>query len=273
MKASITIITPTFNAEKTIKNCVESVLSQKYDSIEYLIVDGLSTDKTLDIVKSYRSCKVRIISEKDDGIYDAINKGIKIAKGDWIYIIGADDKLSSTSVISDIFDGINSNEIDMIYGNVLHKTLNRNYNGEFDVKKLLKCNICHQSIFAKKVLIEKHGGFDTDYKTLADYVLNLRIFGDRQARIKYTDLVIAEYSGTGLSSIEPDLYFYKNQDKLFRKHLHLSLFNPGLIEAYNFQFQHFKKKKMYLKILQYGFLVLLMDKKYLGKIWDLFSKE
>jgi glycosyltransferase involved in cell wall biosynthesis len=272
-KPRISIITPTFNTEKVIKECIESILAQTYQNIEFIIIDSVSEDNTIDIIKSYNHPKIKLISEKDNGIYAAINKGISIATGDWIYILGADDKLFSPNIISQIFDQTVTNNLDVIYGNILDKGINKIYDGEFNIQKLLIKNISHQAMFVRKKLIEKHGGFDVNYKILADYVLNLAIFGDQQSRIKYIDLIIAEYSGMGLSSKTSDFFFYENRDKLFRKHLHLSCFNYNLINVYYFQFQYFKKKRILLKTIKYAFLIILLDKKYMGQIWRFILKN
>ncbi len=264
----ITVITPTYNAQSTIQNCIESVLQQDYDNIEYLIVDGLSRDNTIDIIKSFKNQKIIFFSEKDNGIYDALNKGIKLATGEWIYILGADDKLFSRTILKEIFARPSSVTADVLYGNVLYKSVNRIYDGEFNCRKLLRANICHQAMFIKKAVIERLGYFDIKYVTHADYVLNLKIFGDESLNIKYINVVVAEYNGHGISSKFFDTNFYENQDKLFRRYLKYSCLSIKLLDVYHFQFKYFKTRGCYLKSVKYAFLIFLLNKKYLGRIWQ-----
>lgn len=122
---SLSVIVPTYNSEETIERCLTSLLSQTYQDFEICIIDGNSIDRTLSIISHYQVLfkSIRVISEPDGGTYDAMNKGIDIAQGNWLYFLGSDDEIADKEVFSDIFssstgDGKNSNKSDVMYGNV-----------------------------------------------------------------------------------------------------------------------------------------------------------
>ena len=119
-KPLISIIIPTFNSEVTLDIALESIINQTYDNLEILILDGLSTDKTIEISKEYQNkfSELRIFSEKDKGIYDAMNKGINYAKGEWLYFMGSDDSLFESTTLEQFTGLIGIEDIDVVYGNV-----------------------------------------------------------------------------------------------------------------------------------------------------------
>jgi glycosyltransferase involved in cell wall biosynthesis len=174
--------------------------------MEVLLIDGLSSDNTIDIAREFASKYnyIKFISEKDDGIYDAMNKGIKMAKGEWFYFLGSDDKLFNENILSDIFLKINTKQIKIIYGNVL---INGDagwaqdgqiYDGEFSLSKLInEKNICHQAIFYNKTVFEKCGIFNTRYNICADWDMNLRLWATFP--FYYIDTVIAVFNGGSTS--------------------------------------------------------------------------
>ena len=217
----ISIIIPTFNSEKTIADCLASVLSQDVNDIEVLIIDGCSTDKTIDIVRQYekKQLQVKYYIEKDKGIYDAMNKGIAKANGAYLYFLGSDDTLYDRNVMRQISGIINHENGMVIYGNVKIKSRNEAieadtvYGGEFDLKRLMSHNIPHQGIFYPKNLFEKIGDFKLEYKVLADHDFNLRAFGE--AEFKYVDLIIANFTLGGASSLQKDQAFEKDHIKNF----------------------------------------------------------
>src|ERR1700722_7114991 len=164
----ITMIVPSFNAEASISRCLDSIINQTFQDYETLVIDGSSSDNTLNIVQSFSAQNARIIcnSEKDKGIYDAMNKGIEMANGEWLLFLGSDDQLYDDKVLENIAGALRSastGNIDMVYGNV--KVIGEavwardgdNYDGPFTVKKLFLKNICHQSIFYKKSVFAKVG--------------------------------------------------------------------------------------------------------------------
>jgi glycosyltransferase involved in cell wall biosynthesis len=195
----ITIITVVWNGVSTIEETILSVINQDYDDFEYIIIDGVSTDGTLEILEKYAE-KIDIIkSEPDKGIYDAMNKGIALANGDWIYFLGCDDVLYSKSTLSNIFASSSYAEFNVIYGSVLLKQSNKIYDGQFDYAKLCNRSICHQAIFYREEQFSKYGSFDTRYITAADYVFNAKSFCAQSNKWKYVDEVVAIYNEEGVS--------------------------------------------------------------------------
>lgn len=215
----ISIITVVYNAVKTVEETIKSVLAQSYQNIEFLIIDGGSTDGTLDILKRYSNPKISWISEPDKGIYDAMNKGIRMAKGEWIYFLGADDTFYNDQVLSDIFENPDYANVDLIYGNVYAHALKRKYDGEFSRERILFQNISHQAIFYKKKIHNIVGYYNDQYKTFADWNLNIECFFHSEIKIKYIDIIIANFAAGGLGTSQPDLLFLRNY--LFPKNLEM----------------------------------------------------
>lgn len=212
---SISFILPTFNVEKTLSASLESILCQSFKHFEIIIIDAQSNDSTISIIKSYveKHKKISWISEKDEGIYDAMNKGIKLAKGKWIYFIGGDDTLIHKNVLDHLFIKNDLCDYDVVYGNVISTRFNGRYDGEFSSVKILEQNICHQSIFFKKKVFRLTGQFDLKYKVQSDWDNNLKWFLNKKIKKKYVDLDIANYADGGFSSNLKDPLF--SNDKKF----------------------------------------------------------
>ncbi len=215
----ISIITVVYNAAATLEETIKSVLAQTYENLEYVIVDGGSTDGTLDILKRYQNPKITWKSEPDKGIYDAMNKGIKMAKGEWIYFLGADDTFYNEKVLADIFSNPDNANFDLIYGNVYAHALKRKYDGEFSRERILFQNISHQAIFYKKKIHDIIGYYNDQYKTFADWNLNIECFFHPEIKIKYIDIIVANFAAGGLGTSHPDLPFLRNF--LFPKNLEM----------------------------------------------------
>jgi glycosyltransferase involved in cell wall biosynthesis len=221
----VSIITPTLNSASTIEDCLKSVACQSYNNIEHLIIDGVSSDATLDIVKKYESeySHIRIISEKDRGIYDAMNKGIDIARGEWLLFLGSDDTLVKEDVLMSLLPILTDSKINIIYGNVVYKMSGKKYDGKFNKIKLLKKNICHQSILTRKEIFNKFGKFDIRYKVYADWHFNMKWFNDASIRHHYTELVIARFYENGYCCKALDEAFIQdlasNKTKYFSKNV------------------------------------------------------
>ncbi len=179
----ISVITTTFNSEKTIAETIESLLNQDYTDFEHIIVDGLSTDKTLEIVSSYQDRyfdRLKIISEKDKGLYDAMNKGIKNATGDIIGILNSDDVLAKSNALSLIAEKIKSTECDAVYSDLMfmdEKTMSmpvRRWTSKIGNYKL-GWHPPHPTLYIKKSVYDKIGTFNLDYRIAADYDFMLRL--------------------------------------------------------------------------------------------------
>ena len=180
----ISIITATYNSDKTIIDCLNSVYSQTYKNIELIIIDGLSTDNTLNLISSYYP-EVRIFSELDKGIYDAMNKGINLATGDVIAILNSDDLFFSNDILDLIVSKFEMDKnLDMIYGNIVYvDQLNTNKIVRKWISKYYYKNYFedgnvppHPSLFLRKRVYEKAGIFNIDFKLASDYEFMLRIF-------------------------------------------------------------------------------------------------
>lgn len=216
----VSIIVPTFNSGITISRCLESILAQKFQNFEILVMDGLSGDDTQEIVKSYggRDKRVRAYFEKDDGIYHAINKAIPKSSGEWIYILGSDDYLFDDMVLEDVFLNIELLNHDFVYGNVFSMDYGENYDGEFDMAKIQNRNICHQAIFVRKSILLRYGMFKTKYPLQADYDFNLRCMFSNEIRKKHINRTIAWYAPSGSSFTKRDLKFESDKPFLLLKY-------------------------------------------------------
>ncbi|WP_160674375.1 glycosyltransferase family 2 protein [Clostridium sp. C8-1-8] len=194
------IVTVSYNSEKTIKDTIESVLNQSYKSYEYIIIDGSSTDKTLDIVKSYErefQGKLAYISEKDKGIYDAMNKGINMSKGSFVGIINSDDWYESDALEKIYNQHMKDNAVDIIYGTLRVIRNEKEYgiertNYDFLNEKMIP----HPTTFIRKAVYSKEGGYNTEYRYAADYdyMLSLK---DKGYRFTFTNDIIANYREGG----------------------------------------------------------------------------
>lgn len=220
----ISIITPVYNAEENIESCMLSVASQNYKNVEHLIIDGLSTDNTLDIVKKYTDMytHIRWISEKDNGIYDAMNKGIDLVQGEWIYFLGSDDIFYDDNVLEDLFIKEDLINYDLIYGNVKFKISGKIYDGEFSPSKLIEINICHQAIFQNKKLYNIFGKYEAKYKGVADWVFNMKWFNSNKINYKFIDRIVAVYNEDGYSFNNPDNEFIKDREKIIKQEFRIS---------------------------------------------------
>jgi glycosyltransferase involved in cell wall biosynthesis len=204
----ISVIIVVYNAVKTLEKAMNSVLQQTYKNIELVIIDGGSVDGTLEILKKYEESKLKWISEPDKGIYDAMNKGIRIASGEWLYFLGADDELFDNKTLENIFKESNVDDVALLYGNVKRGASKRPYDGVFAYQKLLKKNISHQAIFYNKNIFKKIGNYNVRYKTHADWDLNLRCFEYKNISARYIDRIIATF-GTGGLSVNYDIPFLR----------------------------------------------------------------
>lgn len=195
----ISIITVVRNGASTIERTILSVINQDYPDFEYIVIDGISTDGTLEILHKYADKITSIISEPDAGIYDAMNKGIKYATGDWIYFLGSDDIFFNNNTLSCIFSESTYEKFDVIYGNVQFLHSKQIYDGEFDPEKMCDKSICHQAIFYRKEVFNANGHFRTDYKTASDYIFNISHYCKDITKWHYISTIIAIYNELGAS--------------------------------------------------------------------------
>lgn len=193
----VSIITPSLNSEKTIEQTINSVLNQRYTDFEYIIIDGNSSDHTVDIIKEYISLfgrRMRYISEKDDGIYDAMNKGIKLARGNVIGIINSDDWYEKDA-LEKVVNFFSNNDTDVIYGkmNILTENAQLEEYQVCDLSALwYKMVIPHPTVFVRREIYKRYGVFNTQYNLSADYELMLRFYS-QNVKFSFVDSVLANF--------------------------------------------------------------------------------
>ncbi|GAB4018827.1 glycosyltransferase family 2 protein [Spirosoma migulaei] len=204
----VSIITVVYNGAEFIRDCIESILNQTYSDIEYIIVDGKSTDGTVELVQSYGTKIARFISEPDKGLYDAMNKGIKLATGDVIGLLNADDFYRHTRVIENMVATFERTGSDAVYGDMLYvertnpAKLKRYWRSGWYSENAFLWGWMpgHLSFFAKRWLYEQYGTFRLDMKSAADYELLLRFIHKNKAKLAYMDEVTIVMRAGGISN-------------------------------------------------------------------------
>jgi glycosyltransferase len=226
----VSIITATYNSKSMIKSSMDSVISQDYPNVEYVIVDGKSNDNSLDIIEGYikMNFPIKLISEKDEGVYDAFNKGIMLTTGDIIGFVHADDFLNSNTILSEIVSIFQNNDVDGVYGDLQYVKVSdtnnvvRNWKSRPFYPEMIKNAWMppHPTLFLRKEVYEKHGHFDTSYKISADYEFILRIFKDQFLNFEYLPKVITTMRLGGISngSLRNIALKVKEDYRAMRKH-------------------------------------------------------
>jgi glycosyltransferase involved in cell wall biosynthesis len=201
----ISIITVCYNSAATIKRTMESVLNQTYKDIEYIIIDGASTDGTLEIIKAYQDSfqgRLKVVSEPDNGIYDAMNKGIRMASGELIGILNSDDYYEPMAV-----EYIENNKRDDKY-QILYGFMRSVKDGEeFKIdrcshKFMRNAMIAHPTCFVSKKIYEDFGGYDLQYVSVADYDFMLRMSENKDVKFYPVDHVITNFAMGGMSATD-----------------------------------------------------------------------
>lgn len=229
------IVIPTYNSGSTIASAIESVLAQNFKKFELLIIDGCSNDDTLIIIKSYIDPCIRFISETDKGVYDAMNKAIQIAKGEWLFFLGSDDVMHDENVLDDIHSFIsNQTKLDVLYGDALFKNSGIKHYGSSSLERIMyENNICHQAIFYNHTVFKRLGTYNLAYTLYADWDLNIRCFMHPEFTIKYVDRLISIYnenSGISAKFIDTDVNFSKILP-IYRLRLQTKIF----LESYDYK--------------------------------------
>ena len=218
----ISIITVTFNSGKTLHDTIQSVLSQSYPDIEYILIDGLSKDNTVEVIKEYepRFCgRMKWVSEKDKGLYDAMNKGICMATGDVVGIINSDDFYHRTDIISKVAECFQNRMIQAIYGDVrfvnpdnLDKTVRYYPSRNFSISRFRYGFMpAHPTFFTYRKYFEEFGYYKTDYRIAADYELLIRFLYTHHLKSKYIpiDFMKMRIGGASTASIKSNLLLNK----------------------------------------------------------------
>jgi len=205
MNPFFSIILPTYNSELTLDKSISSIINQTFKNFEIILLDGLSKDNTISIASSYNDTRIKIYSESDKGVYDAMNKGIKLAKGEWIYFLGSDDFLYNQDVFETIYKKLNKIKNHVLYGNVLISGNSgwakdgQIYKGKFSFQRLLRGNICHQCIFYRRSFIEKNQlKYNLRYSISADWDFNISCH--LHTKFSYINQIVAVFNAGGIST-------------------------------------------------------------------------
>lgn len=205
--STISIITATFNAVSTLSECLSSVAKQVFANVEHIVVDGRSTDRTVDIVRKYPHVSL-IVSEPDNGIYDAMNKGINLSTGEVVGILNADDFYASTNVLEEVEQVFQNSEIDACYGDLLYvsetdpgKVVRSWKSGNFSVEKFYWGWMPpHPTFFVRRSIYERFGGFNLELGSAADYELMLRFLVRHKIKAAYIPEVLVKMRTGGVSN-------------------------------------------------------------------------
>ncbi|PWS26429.1 glycosyl transferase [Pedobacter yonginense] len=223
----ISLVTVVYNGEAFLKNCIESVIAQSYTDVEYIVIDGSSVDSTLDIIEAYRPHIHKFVSEQDRGLYDAINKGIKMASGDIVGILNADDMFASDAVLKQVAEAFIQNpHIDAVYGdlNYVHphtlnilRTWKSRQTSWIDIGK--GWMPAHPTLYLKRTLFEKLGPYALDLGTTADYDLIVRYFYKHKIVAQYLPKLMVNMRTGGLSnkSFNSRYLAFKNDYKVLKR--------------------------------------------------------
>jgi glycosyltransferase involved in cell wall biosynthesis len=207
----ISIVIVTYNAAAHLQKCLDSIFVQKYPAISVIIIDGASTDGTVQILQD-NAAKIHFwLSEKDNGIYDAMNKALKYINSQWVYFLGADDELQPA--FSDFASELKDSSA-IYYANVLHKGIKRSE--LVSPYYMAKVGIYHQAIIYPASVFADYI-YNPIYKIAADYALNMRLYKDIRYHFEYRDIIIANYAHTGISATVVDEPFEKDKANLILK--------------------------------------------------------
>lgn len=243
----ISIVTATYNSGSTVQDTFQSVLQQTHSDFEYLVIDGASNDNTLDIIKEYQSQfngRMRYVSEPDKGIYDAMNKGIRMATGDVIGILNSDDFYTSNDVLERLANDLQRADVDAVYGDIhyvkdgeLDKCI-RYYSSKPFQRSWMRLGFmpAHPSFYCRKNIYEKYGAFDTTYRIAADFENLLRFIFVHRIRIKYIpmDFVTMRTGGASSSGIQ-------SHKQIMHDHLHALRSNGVYSNAFLLGFRYIYK--------------------------------
>ena len=252
MKTSI--ITVCKNVEISIEKTMLSVVTQSCfaENIEYVIIDGASTDKTVEIIKQYaEKHPIKWISEPDSGIYNAMNKALKMVSGEMVYFLNAGDSLFDKRTISLVLNEFEKNNPDFLFTDILlckNKDLQQTVIKKFDrVDKyfLFRDCICHQASFFKKSIFERLAGFNEKFKLAADYEMLLKIMTDKSLKKEYLPITAAYYDTAGASSTSKDVV--KEERAEIQKYFYSS-FETFIYRSWLYQFIRRRLRKMGVKI-------------------------
>lgn len=231
MSMTISIITATYNSAATVRDTFESVLRQTYQEIEYIVVDGASKDDTVALIKAYEprfEGRMRWVSEPDKGLYDAMNKGLRMATGEVVGILNSDDFYTADDVLERVAEALRDSRLDAVYGDVhyvreedLGHTVRYYSSKRFTRERMRMGSMpAHPSFYARRSCYQRYGGFDTDYKIGADFEQLLRLIYVHKIRTRYLakDFVTMRMGGVSSSGLKSYWQIIRDHRKAFRRH-------------------------------------------------------
>lgn len=209
----LSIVLPTYNAAACLAQALQSLADQSERDFEVVVSDGSSRDSTVELAASFkeRLPQLTVLSRPDQGIYDAINRALPVARGRWVLVLGADDKLYSRDTLASLKPHLACSSAALVYGDVRvigHNAMvgdGARYGGPFSLARLLGENICQQAICYRRDVFDRLGGFDLRFRLWADWDFAQRAFVNEP--VQWVDLLIAEYAATGMSSGSDDMAF------------------------------------------------------------------
>jgi len=205
----VSIICVCFNAQNTIEDSIITVINQTYKNIEYIVIDGASTDTTLEIIDKYKDKINYFVSAPDSGIFNAMNKGIKVARGDILYFLNSNDYIFDEKVIEDVVSFFDKNKSDIVFGDmsfIENNNIEKERRIYTDVDKLFFLNecVCHQGIFYKRTVFDKCGLYNENLKLASDYDLNVKAIIRYNLKTKHINRIIAKFTLGGQSNSEDE---------------------------------------------------------------------
>ena len=203
----LSVIIPTYNSAKLLGRALDSIVCQSFPDWEVVVMDGASEDDTVAIAQSYHESRIRVYSEPDKGIYDAMNKGIECSFGEWLLFLGSDDYFCGNKVFGEVRQYL-SDEYDVVYGDV-ESNLSDEYKGEWRLE-CIDANRCQQAIFYNRRFFGDALRFNLKYPVLADFDINLRWFLNKKYKHRFIPVVISHFSDGGYSSNHEDNAFYED---------------------------------------------------------------
>ena len=227
----LSIITATYNSERTLRDTMESILNQTFQDFEYIIVDGASKDATLDIIREYEprfQGKMRYVSEPDKGIYDAMNKGFAMATGDVIGILNSDDFFTSDDVLQAVVDGFAGEYVDAVYADIHYVNTDdltkcvRYYSSSVFRPWMMRFGMipAHPSFYCRKAVYDQYGSFDTTYRIAADFEILLRLIFIHRIRTRYVkkDFVTMRLGGASTTGYGSWSLIMKEHLQIMKRH-------------------------------------------------------
>lgn len=207
-KLKISVVTAVYNSEKTVADAINSVASQTYNDVEHVIIEGRSTDGSLDVIQRYKHDRMNVLSEPDDGIYDALNKGIRRSKGDIIGFVHSDDFLANNEVLSTVAKAFKNPEVEAVFSDLDyvsqedHSRVIRHWStGPFEKSRLKRGWMpAHPTLYVRNDIYERFGLYDTEFGIAADYDFILRFFSQVMGKTVYIPEVLYKMRIGGVSN-------------------------------------------------------------------------